>query len=59
LRTSQYRRAAVLSRSWPDGKVMVIRAKPGADKPDRVVTFVADLKDPYGIAFYPPAPATS
>jgi hypothetical protein len=38
---------------------MVIRAKPGADKPDRVMTVVADLKDPCGIAFYPPGPATS
>jgi glucose/arabinose dehydrogenase len=45
-----------LSRSRPDGKVMVIRAKPGADKPDSVETFAADLKDPYGIAFYPPGP---
>jgi tetratricopeptide (TPR) repeat protein len=45
-----------LARSRPDGKVMVIRAKPGADKPDRVETFAADLKDPYGIAFYPPGP---
>jgi glucose/arabinose dehydrogenase len=45
-----------LSRSRPDGVVMVIRAKPGADKPDRVETFASGLKDPYGIAFYPPGP---
>ncbi|MEA2947579.1 MAG: hypothetical protein QOI40_2909 [Alphaproteobacteria bacterium] len=45
-----------LSRSRPDGKVMVIRAKSGADKPDSVETFASGLKDPYGIAFYPPGP---
>ena len=45
-----------LSRSWPDGKVMVIRAKPGADKPDVVETFASGLRQPYGIAFYPPGP---
>jgi glucose/arabinose dehydrogenase len=45
-----------LSRSRPDGKVMVIRAKPGADKPDSVETFASGLTDPYGIAFYPPGP---
>jgi glucose/arabinose dehydrogenase len=43
-----------LSRSRPDGKVMVIRTKPGAEKPDSVETFASGLKDPYGIAFYPP-----
>jgi glucose/arabinose dehydrogenase len=42
-----------LSRSQ-DGKVMVIRSKPGADHPDTVETFASGLKDPYGIAFYPP-----
>jgi hypothetical protein len=30
-----------LSRSRPEGKVMVIRAKPGADKPDSVETFAS------------------
>ena len=30
---------------------MVIRTKPGADKPDVVETFAAGLKDPYGIPF--------
>jgi glucose/arabinose dehydrogenase len=45
-----------LSRSRPDGKVMVIRAKPGADKPDSIETFTSGLMDPYGIAFYPPGP---
>jgi glucose/arabinose dehydrogenase len=45
-----------LSRSRPAGQVMVIRAKPGADKPDTVETFASGLKDPYGIAFYPPGP---
>jgi glucose/arabinose dehydrogenase len=43
-----------LSRSRPEGKVMVIRAKPGPDKPDSVEAFASGLKDPYGIAFYPP-----
>jgi glucose/arabinose dehydrogenase len=45
-----------VARSRPEGKVMVIRAKPGADKPDLVETFVSGLKDAYGIAFYPPGP---
>jgi glucose/arabinose dehydrogenase len=45
-----------LARSRPDGKVMVIRAKPGAATPDMIETFASDLKDPYGIAFYPPGP---
>jgi glucose/arabinose dehydrogenase len=39
-----------------DGRVMVMRAKPGADKPDVVETFASGLRDPYGIAFYPPGP---
>jgi glucose/arabinose dehydrogenase len=45
-----------LARSRPEGKVMVVRTKPGADKPDVVETFASGLKDPYGIAFYPPGP---
>ncbi len=45
-----------VSRSRPDGMVMVIRTKPGADKPDTVETFASGLRDPYGIAFYPPGP---
>jgi glucose/arabinose dehydrogenase len=45
-----------LSRSRPDGMIMAIRAKPGADKPDKVETFASGLRDPYGIAFYPPGP---
>jgi glucose/arabinose dehydrogenase len=45
-----------LARSRPDGKVMVTRAKPGAEKPDTIETFASDLRDPYGIAFYPPGP---
>ena len=39
-----------------DGRVMVLRAKPGADKPDVVETFASGLRQPYGIAFYPPGP---
>lgn len=45
-----------LSRSRPDGKVMVIRAKPGAAKPEQVETFAEGITDAYGIAFYPPGP---
>jgi glucose/arabinose dehydrogenase len=44
-----------LARSQ-DGKIMVIRSKPRADHPDTVETFASSLKDPYGIAFYPPGP---
>ena len=44
-----------LSRS-EEGKVMVIRSKPGADHPDTVETFASGLRAPYGIAFYPPGP---
>jgi glucose/arabinose dehydrogenase len=43
-----------LSLSRPEGKVMVLRTKPGAEKPDRIETFASGLNDPYGIAFYPP-----
>lgn len=43
-----------VSRSRPDGAIMAIRARPGADRPDAVETFVSGLRDPYGIAFYPP-----
>ena len=39
-----------------DGRVTVMRAKPGADKPDVVETFASGLRQPYGIAFYPPGP---
>jgi glucose/arabinose dehydrogenase len=46
-----------LSRSRPDGKIIVIRSTPGAAKPDLVATFAeTDLHDPYGIAFWPPGP---
>jgi glucose/arabinose dehydrogenase len=44
-----------LARSRPDGKIMVIRA--GADMSNpKVETFAADLRQPYGIAFYPLGP---
>jgi glucose/arabinose dehydrogenase len=37
------------------GVITVIRARPGADKPDRVETFASSLRAPYGIAFGPDA----
>jgi glucose/arabinose dehydrogenase len=44
-----------LSLSRPDGNIMVIRA--GADMSDpKVETFAGGLREPYGIAFYPPGP---
>ncbi|MBV9971150.1 MAG: PQQ-dependent sugar dehydrogenase, partial [Xanthobacteraceae bacterium] len=39
-----------------EGKVMILRAAPGAEKPDTVETFASGLGQPYGIAFYPPGP---
>ncbi len=46
-----------LARSRPDGKIMVLRAAAGADAPGQVSVFAdKDLKDPYGIAFWPPGP---
>ncbi len=46
-----------LSRSRPEGKIVVIRSRPGAAKPDKVEIFAdADLNSPYGIAFWPPGP---
>jgi len=44
-----------LSRSRPDGKVMVIRAKPGADKPDSVGTSRPISRIPTASPFIPPA----
>lgn len=38
------------------GRIKVIRAKPGADKPDTVSTFAEGLERPFGIAFYPQGP---
>ncbi len=35
------------------GKIRVIRAKPGADKPDGVETYAEGLKGPFGLAFWP------
>ena len=45
-----------LSRSRPDGKIMVIRAEPGQARPEQVETFAEGVADAYGIAFYPPGP---
>jgi glucose/arabinose dehydrogenase len=44
-----------LALSRPEGKIMVIRAAADMSNP-RVVTFATGLRDPYGIAFYPPGP---
>ncbi len=43
-----------VSQSRPDGKVSVIRANKAGDKAETIETFASGLKDPYGIAFYPP-----
>jgi glucose/arabinose dehydrogenase len=45
-----------LALSRPEGKVMVMRAKPGEAKPEKIETFAEGLPDAYGIAFYPPGP---
>jgi glucose/arabinose dehydrogenase len=38
------------------GRIRVLRAADGAGAPERVETFVDGLKQPFGIAFYPPGP---
>ncbi len=38
------------------GRIMVLRAAPGADKADTVSTFAEGLPHPFGIAFYPLGP---
>ena len=38
------------------GRIKVLRAKPGADKPDTVEVFAEGLERPFGIAFYPAGP---
>ncbi len=35
------------------GKIVVLRARPGADAPEVTETFIEGLKQPFGIAFYP------
>ena len=35
------------------GKITVLHPSPDRSKPQLIETFVGDLKDPYGIAFYP------
>ena len=42
-----------------DGKITVLRGKDGASSPDRVETFASGLRQPFGIAFYPPGPDPS
>jgi glucose/arabinose dehydrogenase len=44
-----------VSLSRPTGKIMVIRTGDNMSAP-RASTFATDLKDPYGMAFYPPGP---
>ncbi len=41
------------------GRIVVLRARDGAERPEAVETFAQDLDRPFGIAFYPPGPAPS
>jgi len=41
--------------SRPEGRIVVIRTGNGMSSP-KVETFASGLRDPYGIAFYPPGP---
>lgn len=45
-----------LSQSRPEGKITVFRPSATGDAPEKTEIFAANLKDPYGIAFYPPGP---
>ena len=45
-----------LSQSRPDGKISVLRPSKDGSKAEQISVFVDGLKDPYGIAFYPPGP---
>jgi glucose/arabinose dehydrogenase len=45
----------LVSQSRPTGKIVLIRTGANMSAP-QVETFAADLKDPYGMAFYPPGP---
>ena len=45
-----------LSRSRPDGAITILRPSKAGDKAEKIETFTSGLKDPYGIAFYPPGP---
>jgi glucose/arabinose dehydrogenase len=38
------------------GKIVVMRAADGAAKPTQIETFAEGLRQPFGIAFYPPGP---
>jgi hypothetical protein len=38
------------------GRVRVLRAADGADKPSQIAVFAAGLKEPFGLAFYPAGP---
>ena len=38
------------------GKITVLRPSADGSQVQKLETFVADLKDPYGLAFYPPGP---
>lgn len=46
-----------VAQSRPAGRVLVMRAKDGAAKPDVIETFADKLNQPFGIAFYPPGPS--
>ncbi len=39
------------------GRIRVLRAADGAEKPDRVQVFASGLTRPFGIAFWPPGPS--
>ncbi len=39
-----------------EGRVRVLRAPDGADKPSEAALFANDLDGPFGLAFYPPGP---
>ncbi len=45
-----------LSQSRPDGKLSVLRPSKDGSKAEQTSVFADGLKDPYGIAFYPPGP---
>jgi glucose/arabinose dehydrogenase len=45
-----------IAESGP-GRIVVMRAADGAPRPTRLETFAVGLKQPFGIAFWPPGPA--
>jgi glucose/arabinose dehydrogenase len=45
-----------VSQSRPQGKVSILRPSKDGSKAEVVSVFAEGMKDPYGIAFYPPGP---